>query len=181
MSKKTMVLMAHRNLGDSVLNKNIKKVLEKEDDIIYKDLKSLYDGFKIDVQKAQDELSDIKKLVFQFPLYWYSAPAILKQWVDEVLAYGFSYEIDENGNFQPLALKDKEFQMVVTIGAKEEAYKGEGRLSVLECLNSYSYTAKILGMREIEPYLIYGASFENYDEKKLNNLTLEVKKRVLEG
>lgn len=179
MSKKTMVLMAHNDIDNSTLNKRIKFELENQENIIYKDLASLYENFKIDVKKEQKDLEDINKIVFQFPMYWYSAPAILKRWVDEVLAYGYSYEIDESGEFQALALKDKEFQMIVTMGANEESFNGEDRLSVKECLNSYSYTVKMLGMKELEPFLIYGAAYEKFSTDRLDIIISKLKQHIL--
>ena len=167
MSEKIVVLMAHSDIDNSILNKRIKAELEYKENIMYKDLSSLYNNFQIDVKKEQQDLEDATKIIFQFPMYWYSAPSILKRWVDEVFSYGYSYEIDENGEFQALALKGKAFQMIVTMGAREESFVGEDRLSVKECLNSYSYTAKMLGMKEQEPYLIYGAAYKKFSEDDL--------------
>jgi glutathione-regulated potassium-efflux system ancillary protein KefG len=179
MSSKIVVLMAHGNMDDSILNKRIKTELKDKENIIYKDLTSLYQDFKIDIKKEQNDLLTAKKIIFQFPMYWYSAPAILKRWVDEVFSYGYSYKIDEDGEFQALALKDKEFQMIVTMGAKEDSFVGKGRLSVKECLNSYSYTAKMLGMKEREPFLVYGAAYEKFTDDDLEIMISKLKQTVL--
>jgi len=179
MLKKTMVLMAHNDIDNSILNKRIKLGLENTENIIYKDLSSLYKNFQIDIKKEQEDLQNVDKIIFQFPMYWYSAPAILKRWVDEVLTYGYSYEIDENGNFQALALKEKEFQMIITMGAKKESFVGVNRLSVKECLNSYSYTAKMLGMKELEPFLIYGSAYKTFDTNELDKIVSKLKEHIL--
>ena len=175
MNNKTLILLAHDNLDESVINQQFKESLEKEEHIVYKDLKSLYPDYKIDVQKEQEELVQYSKIVFQFPMYWYSAPSILKAWVDNVYSYGFAYEIDEAGQFQSLALKDKSFQMIVTMGAKEDAFEGNERLSVKECLNSYSYTAKMLGMNEDEAQLFYGASYGNISQEQIQKSVQQIK------
>lgn len=39
----------------------------------------------------QEALKKADVIVWQFPIYWYSAPAKMKQWIDDVLAYGFAY------------------------------------------------------------------------------------------
>jgi len=179
MSNKTVVLMAHSDIENSILNKRIKLELQHKQNILYKDLTALYKDFTIDVQKEQNDLLDAKKIIFQFPMYWYSAPSILKRWLDEVFSYGYAYEIDTNGNFQALALKDKEFQMIITMGAKEESFVGENRLSVQECLNSYSYTAKMLGMKEQEAFLIYGAAYTQFSEESLETVMTTLKQTVL--
>ena len=179
MSDKIVVIMAHSNLEESIVNKRIKKELEHEENVVYKDIMSLYKNYKIDVEKEQMDIVDAKKIIFQFPMYWYSAPSILKLWVDEVFAYGFVYEMDEKGAYKTLALEGKEFQIVISMGAKEESFSGPDRLSVKECLNSYSYTAKMLGMKELEPYFFYGAMEENGIEEKLDKMAVELKAKVL--
>ena len=177
MSKKIVVIMAHQNLNESVLNKRIKEELQDEDNVVYKDLTSLYGDFNIDIKQEHEDLKSASKIIFQFPLYWYTIPSLLKKYVDDVFSYGFAYELND-GVFMALALKDKEFQMIVTIGAKKESYEGEGRLSVEECLNSSSYTAKLLGMKELDMFKIHGASF-NEHTNNMNNIMCDMKKAVL--
>lgn len=46
------------------------------------------DAFSADVKKEQKKLLWADALVFAFPFWWFSMPAILKGWVDRVLAYG---------------------------------------------------------------------------------------------
>jgi len=171
--------MAHPNMEESILNTRIKKELEGAEHIVYKDLTSLYSDFKIDIKKEQEDLSDASKIVFQFPMHWYNSPAILKQYVDEVFSYDFAYEIDRNGVFQDLALKDKEFQLLVTVGSREKSFQGEGRLSAKECLNSYSYTAKMLGMKELEPCFFYGAVYDMYTEEDFLKMSQKLKEIIL--
>jgi len=178
MTNKTVIIMAHPDLDDSVLNITIKKELETNENIVYKDLMSLYGDFNIDVKKEQEDLKDAKKIVFQFPMYWYSSPALLKHYVDEVFSYDFAYKVDEKG-FQALALRHKEFQLIVTMGSREESFSGEGRLSVKECLNSHSYTAKMLGMKELKPCFFYGAIFDFYTENDFRKMKQILKENIL--
>ncbi len=177
--KKILVLLAHDDLGNSLVNRRIKEELSCEENILYKDLNELYPDFNIDVKKEQEDLKNISKIVFQFPMYWYSAPALLKRWVDTVLEYGFSFIINEKGEFEALALKDKEFQTLISMGAKEESFYGEDRLSVKECLNSYFYTMKMLGTKEKESVFIYGSEYDDITEEKLQKHLQEVKEKVL--
>jgi len=175
---KTLILMAHDDLDNSILNKRFKSELQNEENIIYKDLNSLYPNYEIDVQKEQEELKDITKIVFQFPMYWYSIPSALKNWIDKVLTYGYSYIINEKGEFEAKALKGKEFQVIATMGAKEESFKGEDRLSVKECLNSCFYTMKMLGLNNLEPIFIYGAAYGNINEEKLDSYVNRIKQSL---
>ncbi len=179
MSNKILVIMAHPNMDESIFNTYIRKELEGAKNVMYKDLTSLYRDSKIDVKQEQKDLLEATKIVFQFPMQWYSSPSILKQYVDEVFEYDYAYNIDENGVFQALKLKEKEFQLLVTVGSRENSFTGEGRLSVKECLNAYSYTAKMLGMKEIEPCFFYGTAFDKYSEEDFNKIRDVLKTNIL--
>ena len=47
--------------------------------------------FKIDVIAEQKALLNADTVIFQYPLFWYSTPAILKEWIDQVMEYGFAF------------------------------------------------------------------------------------------
>lgn len=178
MKKKTLIIMAHSNPNDSKINKRIKKALENEEHITYKDIKSLYQDYNFDVKKEQKDLINAEKIIFQFPLYWWTAPAILKQWMDDVYAYDFAFKYDENGEWQALNLQNKEFQMIVTIGGSEEDYKNMD-IKVKDCLSSYSITASSLGMKELKPYFLYGVDSHKYTSEQLDDIMIEVKEHIL--
>lgn len=44
-----------------------------------------------DVRRSQDSLLWSDELILQFPLWWWSLPALMKGWIDRVLAMGFAY------------------------------------------------------------------------------------------
>jgi NAD(P)H dehydrogenase (quinone) len=49
-------------------------------------------GFAPDVRAEMDKLLAADLLILQFPLWWYSLPAMLKGWIDRVFAYGVAYD-----------------------------------------------------------------------------------------
>lgn len=55
-------------------------------------------GFAADVQAEIDKLMACDLLILQFPLWWYSVPAILKGWIDRVFAYGVAYDFGRTWN-----------------------------------------------------------------------------------
>ncbi len=59
-------------------------------------------------------------ICFLHPLYWYSTPAILKEWQDLVLEHGFAY------GSEGTALHGKLFFNALTAGGAEAAYCAEG-------------------------------------------------------
>lgn len=176
---KTLVIMAHDDIENSVLNKHFKNELENEKNIIYKDLSTLYPDNKIDIKKEQEDINKASKIVFQFPMYWYSIPSALKNWIDKVFSYDFAYIIDEEGNFKAQALEGKDFQIIATMGAKLESFEGEDRLCVKDCLNSCFYTAKMLGMKELESIFIYGAAYDKISSDTLINYSQRIKKELI--
>jgi NAD(P)H dehydrogenase (quinone) len=69
-------------------------------------------------------------LILQFPMWWFSMPAILKGWVDRVYACGFSYGVGEHSRqkcgecYGEGTFKGKRAMLVVTVGgwaAREKA------------------------------------------------------------
>ena len=65
---------------------------------------------RFDVGREQQLLLDHDQVVWQFPWYWYSVPAVLKAWMDQVLTYGFAYGQDGT------ALRGKSLQLVTSTG-----------------------------------------------------------------
>lgn len=45
-----------------------------------------------DIVEEQKKLQEADLVIFQFPLYWFSVPAILKGWMDRVLCQGFAFD-----------------------------------------------------------------------------------------
>jgi len=118
----------------------------------FHDLYEAYPRFDIDVGYEQQLLSDHDIIVLQHPLYWYSTPAILKEWQDLVLEHGWAYGAQGN------ALQGKRWLQVVTAGGSEEAYcaRGANRLTVRQLLSPLEQTARLCGMRFLPPFVVHG-------------------------
>ena len=50
-----------------------------------------YPDFNIDVDYEKKLLEKNQIIIWQHPFYWYSAPPLLKQWIDLVLEFGWAY------------------------------------------------------------------------------------------
>jgi len=116
-------------------------------------LYDLYPDFDIDVWTEQRALEQAQVVVWMHPVFWYSVPALLKHWIDKVLAYGWAY--GEGGT----ALHGKHCLWVPTTGGDEETYTQDGMhghpftayVPVIE------QTARFCGMRWEAPEVIYDA------------------------
>jgi NAD(P)H dehydrogenase (quinone) len=89
--------------------------------------------FAEDVAQEMEKVLWCDTLIFSFPLWWFSVPAILKGWVDRVMAMGFSYGagkgVYDNGTF-----KDKSAFLTFTTGGPLQAYGETGKNGQLETI-----------------------------------------------
>ncbi len=85
-----------------------------------------------DIAAEQDKLRWADAVILQFPLWWFSMPAILKGWVDRVYAYGFAYGVGEHSDrhwgdrYGEGAMAGKRAMLVVTTGGWESHYAARG-------------------------------------------------------
>jgi NAD(P)H dehydrogenase (quinone) len=85
---------------------------------------SEHDGFAHEIEAEIRKLEACDLLILQFPLWWFGLPAMLKGWIDRVLAMGRTYgygAIYETGKF-----KGRRALLSLTAGGPEEAYRKGG-------------------------------------------------------
>jgi putative NADPH-quinone reductase len=152
-NSKVLVLFAHPSIGRSEVNKPLFELSQTIPGVTAVDLYAEYPTFRINIDKEQQRLKDHDVVVFMFPLYWYSTPAIFKEWQDLVLEYGFAYGHDGT------ALHGKSFMCVISAGGKEEAYQTDGynHFSIRELLQPLEQTANLTGMRYLAPFVLFGS------------------------
>ena len=92
-------------------------------------------------------------LVFQHPFYWYSSPALLKEWQDIVLEHGWAYG---NGGEQ---LRGKTMVSAITTGGPAAAYRNDGynRYTLKQLLTPFDQTAHLCGMRYLAPFALHSS------------------------
>jgi len=148
MMNKVLVLFAHPVYQTSLLNKSLLAGLPKSEYITIHDLYETYPNFMIDVKKEQALVASHDVLLFQHPMYWYSCPAILKEWMDLVLEHGFAY------GSGTAALQGKYFISSVTSGGDFANYKGEK--NIRDLLKPFEFTAQVCKMKFLPPFITYG-------------------------
>jgi NAD(P)H dehydrogenase (quinone) len=85
-----------------------------------------------DIAAEQDKLRWADLVIFQFPMWWFSMPAILKGWFERVYAYGFAYGVGEHSDhrwgdrYGEGNLQGKRAMLVVTTGGWQEHYSDRG-------------------------------------------------------
>src|SRR3546814_2125414 len=71
-----------------------------------------------DIKAEQAKLARAELLILQFPIWWFSPPAILKGWFDRVFARGFAYHTGRK--YDPGMFKGKFAMVAATTGTSED-------------------------------------------------------------
>jgi glutathione-regulated potassium-efflux system ancillary protein KefG len=150
--KRVLVLFAHPALEKSRVNRVLIDGLEGMEGITFHDLYEAYPDLHIDVAREQALLTDHDVIVLQHPFFWYSTPAILKEWQDLVLEHGWAYGSDGH------ALRGKILLSAITTGGKADTYRRDGYNGhyVREFLMPIEQTARLCGMTWLAPFVAHG-------------------------
>lgn len=111
------------------------------------------DVLKLEMEKL--EWCDL--LIFNFPLWWFGMPAILKGWVDRVFAMGFVYGAGK-GTYENGIFKDKTAFVTMTTGGPEASYAVDGKNGDIESIlfpinhGMFYFT----GMTVLSPFISWG-------------------------
>ncbi|GGA46070.1 NAD(P)H-dependent oxidoreductase [Dyella nitratireducens] len=85
-----------------------------------------------DIAREQEKLRWADTVILQFPLWWFSVPAIMKGWVERVYAYGFAYGVGEHSDkhwgdrYGQGSMAGKRAMLIVTTGGWESHYSPRG-------------------------------------------------------
>lgn len=167
--RNVLVLFAHPALQKSRVNRKLVDRIRSIDGITFHDLYETYHDFHINVAHEQALLSEHDIIVFQHPIFWFSVPALLKEWMDLVLQHGWAY--GKTGK----ALKGKLLLSVISTGGRESLYQKDGynRHTVAEFLAPISQTAVVCGMRYLPPFVVHGTNTITLDEIQLQSENYE--------
>ncbi|GAA0542963.1 NAD(P)H dehydrogenase (quinone) [Rhizomicrobium palustre] len=116
-----------------------------------------------DIAAEQEKLLAADALILQFPLWWFSMPAILKGWIDRVWAYGLAYGYQNAGNthrYGEGGFAGRRALVSVTTGGPEADYGPRGINGPLDQL-LFPLTHGALfypGMEVLPLQAVYGSS-----------------------
>jgi glutathione-regulated potassium-efflux system ancillary protein KefG len=151
--RRILVQFAHPVVERSRVNRRLLAAIRDVEGVTVNDLYEAYPALAIDVEREQALLVAHDVIVFQHPFYWYSTPAILKEWQDLVLEHGWAYGAGGT------RLRSKLTLNAITTGGPAHAYRREGgnRFTVRELLAPWEQTAFLCGMRFLAPYVVHAA------------------------
>jgi glutathione-regulated potassium-efflux system ancillary protein KefG len=149
---KVLVLFAHPALEKSRIHTRLIEQTDDHPDITFRDLYEEYPDFDIDVKREQELLLQHDIVLFQHPFYWYSSPAIIKEWQDLVLEHKWAY--GSNGT----ALAGKKWMNVISCGGSRQSYSipGLNRFTIKQLLAPVEQTATLCNMQFLPPFVIHG-------------------------
>jgi glutathione-regulated potassium-efflux system ancillary protein KefG len=147
-----LIQFFHPALHKSQVNRHLITAAEKVDGVTVRHLYELYPDYLIDVRAEQELLMAHDIIVLHHPFYWYSAPSLVKEWLDLVLEHGWAY--GEGGN----ALQGKHLMQAVTCGGSAEVYcsSGSNHHSVRDFLLPFEQSARLCGMTYLAPFIVHG-------------------------
>ncbi len=147
-----LVLFAHPYNHASRINSAMAVAARGLPHVTLHDLYETYPDFHIDVKREQQALLEHDVIVLQHPFYWYSCPALMKEWIDSVLEYGWAYG---SGG---VALHGKDMVQAISTGGPDFAYRADGynQMTMHELLRPFERSAILCGMNYRDPFLIQG-------------------------
>ena len=150
--RKIIVLFAHPAYRRSKINRALRAAIEGLDGITVHDLYDCYPDFLIDVSREQQFCVEHDVIVYQHPFYWYSTPAILKEWQDLVLEHDWAY------GSKGTALHGKIVFQALTGGGDATTYQKDGynRFTIRDLTSPYQATANLCGMTWLPPFTVLG-------------------------
>ncbi|ARX88408.1 NAD(P)H dehydrogenase [Streptomyces alboflavus] len=113
-----------------------------------------------DVAAEQEKVRWADAVVLQFPMWWFSPPAILKGWIDRVFTAGFGYGPKVPPPYSEGPLAGRRALVSVTAGARETSFSDRG---IHGRLADVLYPVQhglfwFTGMAPVEPFAVYGAN-----------------------
>jgi putative NADPH-quinone reductase len=193
--KKILLVVAHPTLKtNSRINQSLSSAVENKVNTS-RNLYEVYPDGIINVQTEQDLLLQHDVIIYQFPIFWYSAPYLFKKYLEEVFLPGFAYGRTDSD----FKLAGKQVLFVVSLGAQKESYfpslkkellnsKGETYFSKhlmdlfkdnlpSALLFDYEQLANYTRMNYCPAFIVYGAPEVNLPwritEHELDNKILE--------
>lgn len=159
---RALVVCAHPDLAASGFSRPFLEALD-ESCFAKKALAETYPDWRFDVAREQADLVAAAEIVLLFPVFWYSPPALLQKWLEDVL-------VDSDGFEQRASLAGKPARMIVSTGGSADEYgpAGKNGHSVEDFLRSLETTLRYVGC-VVGPSEVHHAAWR-YSEEEVRAL-----------
>ena len=150
--KKVLINFAHPARRRSIINSALRHSIEGLEGVTINDLYANYPDFIIDPAREQRLCEEHDIIIFQHPFYWYSTPAIVKEWQDLVLQHGWAY------GSKGKALVGKYFLQAITGGGDNSTYQKDGynQFTIEELTSPFQAMARLCNLTWLPPFTVLG-------------------------
>lgn len=168
---KILVIFAHPAIHKSRIHKKLSEVARTAEGLTFNDLYGKYPDFYINVRREQKLLLEHDIIIWQHPFYWYSCPALMKEWIDLVLEHNFAY--GKSGTF----LHNKKVMSAISTGGSAGIYSESGgnHYTIRQLLAPFHQTALLCGMEYLPPFVVHGSHLlSKSDIREYSDLYLRI-------
>ena len=138
------------------------------------------DGFASDIKAEMEKIEWADLIIFQFPIWYETMPALLKAWFERVLAHGFAHNILEGKVNNQGFLKGKKAMLSFTAGSEKESFYNDiSSEDKTKLLPPITKALRFTGLKVIDAFAVFNAmplseddaekAFDEY-KKLLNNI-----------
>jgi NAD(P)H dehydrogenase (quinone) len=117
----------------------------------------------LDIRKYQEDILWADKLIFIFPVWWWSYPAILKGFIDRVFIKGFAYDFNEKGLVK--LLKHEKALVFMTTGGPKAEYEKNNAVEILQRPLKEGVLS-FCGIEKTDVHIFYAIPSSSEDERK---------------
>lgn len=150
---KILILFAHPAAHKSRIHKVLADVAQSVSGVTLHNLYNQYPDFYINVKREQQLLLEHDIIVWQHPLFWYSCPSLMKEWIDVVLEHDFAY------GRAGTRLTGKKLLSAISTGGASGVYdeSGSSLYTIRQFLAPFHQTAILCGMDYLPPFVVHGS------------------------
>mgnify|MGYP000845939810 FL=1 len=158
---KTMVVISHPTIQTSSSQQFFLATLKGEESVAVRHLDEVWSEAKPHFTKSDEEKaladSSAQRLILQFPMYWYQAPSVMKEWIDTVMSKSALF-----------AKQIKELGIVVTLGVKEEAFRAGGKeqFTISELLRPFQALANAMRWTYLPIFEVHQFDYKTEEAKQ---------------
>lgn len=122
--------------------------------------------FASDIQGEIDRLFQADLLILQFPMWWYSTPAILKGWIDRVFAFGVTYDFGRT--WDQGVMKGKRAMLSLTTSAPPTTFMPDGRNGDIEQIlwPLHGGVLALCGYEVLQPFVAHSVGWIDDDARE---------------
>lgn len=171
--QRVLILFAHPAFERSRVNRRLTQAVRDIEGVTFHDLYEAYPEMHIIVPHEQQLMEEHDIVILQHPFFWYSTPAIFKEWQDLVLTHGWAFGTGGT------ALNGKRVMNAISTGGGEQAYQpgGYNRFTIRQLLAPIEQTCNLCGMRFLPPFVLHGT--HSLNPEKLDRHAEEYRRLVI--